>query len=85
MTGIVWQKIVWQVTEEQLAAAFEDCGQVVDCRVCCDTNSAMRFAFIEFYHGDSVQKARVLSPVPHVQHQLYCHPWHDRLAECQAV
>ena len=49
-----------QVTEEQLAAAFEDCGQVVDCRVCCDTNSAMRFAFIEFYHGDSVQKARLL-------------------------
>ena len=45
-----------QVTEEQLAGAFQDCGQVVDCRMCGDPNSAMRFAFIEFYHEDSVQK-----------------------------
>ncbi|KAK9822682.1 hypothetical protein WJX81_008377 [Elliptochloris bilobata] len=46
-----------QVTEEQLAGAFQECGQVVDCRVCGDPNSAMRFAFIEFYNEDSVQKA----------------------------
>ena len=44
------------MTEEQLAGAFQDCGQVVDCRMCGDPNSAMRFAFIEFYHEDSVQK-----------------------------
>lgn len=37
-----------QVTEEQLAIFFKDCGEVMDCRVCGDPNSAMRFAFIEF-------------------------------------
>ncbi|ERN06712.1 polyadenylate-binding protein-interacting protein 11 [Amborella trichopoda] len=36
------------VTEEQLAALFINCGQVVDCRVCGDPNSVLRFAFIEF-------------------------------------
>ncbi|KAJ7531452.1 hypothetical protein O6H91_14G044500 [Diphasiastrum complanatum] len=37
-----------QVTEEQLAALFITCGQVVDCRVCGDPNSVLRFAFVEF-------------------------------------
>lgn len=37
-----------QVTEEQLAALFISCGQVVDCRVCGDPNSVLRFAFVEF-------------------------------------
>ncbi|XP_074372368.1 polyadenylate-binding protein-interacting protein 12-like isoform X1 [Apium graveolens] len=37
-----------QVTEEQLATLFIGCGQVVDCRVCGDPNSVLRFAFIEF-------------------------------------
>lgn len=37
-----------QVTEEQLAALFINCGQVVDCRICGDPNSVLRFAFIEF-------------------------------------
>lgn len=37
-----------QITEEQLATVFSECGTVVDCRVCGDPNSAMRFAFIEF-------------------------------------
>jgi hypothetical protein len=36
------------VTEEQLAALFLNCGQVVDCRVCGDPNSILRFAFVEF-------------------------------------
>ncbi|MQL86529.1 hypothetical protein Taro_019056 [Colocasia esculenta] len=36
------------VTEEQLAALFTSCGQVVDCRVCGDPHSVLRFAFIEF-------------------------------------
>ncbi|KFK23812.1 hypothetical protein AALP_AAs39054U000100, partial [Arabis alpina] len=34
-----------QVTEEQLAGVFLNCGQVVDCRVCGDPNSILRFAF----------------------------------------
>nr|GMC96457.1 polyadenylate-binding protein-interacting protein 12-like [Ipomoea batatas] len=37
-----------QVTEEQLAGMFLNCGQVVDCRVCGDPNSVLRFAFVEF-------------------------------------
>ncbi|KAJ0977348.1 hypothetical protein J5N97_012822 [Dioscorea zingiberensis] len=37
-----------QVTEEHLAELFSYCGKVVDCRVCGDTNSVLRFAFIEF-------------------------------------
>ncbi|XP_004502742.1 polyadenylate-binding protein-interacting protein 12-like isoform X2 [Cicer arietinum] len=36
------------VTEEQLASLFLNCGQVVDCRVCGDPNSILRFAFVEF-------------------------------------
>ncbi|PIA41616.1 hypothetical protein AQUCO_02200212v1 [Aquilegia coerulea] len=36
------------VTEEHLAALFINCGQVVDCRVCGDPHSVLRFAFIEF-------------------------------------
>ncbi|KAF9600806.1 hypothetical protein IFM89_012545 [Coptis chinensis] len=37
-----------QVTEEQLAMLFINCGHVVDCRICGDPNSVLRFAFIEF-------------------------------------
>ncbi|VVB08727.1 unnamed protein product [Arabis nemorensis] len=37
-----------QVTEEQLAGLFIGFGQVVDCRICGDPNSLLRFAFIEF-------------------------------------
>ena len=47
-----------QVTEEQLATFFVDCGKVVDCRVCGDPNSAMRFAFIEFTGEEAATKAR---------------------------
>ena len=36
------------VTEEQLASLFSRCGQVIDCRICGDPNSALRFAFVEF-------------------------------------
>ncbi|KAJ7981963.1 Polyadenylate-binding protein [Quillaja saponaria] len=36
------------VTEERLAALFSSCGQVIDCRVCGDPHSILRFAFVEF-------------------------------------
>ncbi|KAB2032296.1 hypothetical protein ES319_D05G363600v1 [Gossypium barbadense] len=36
------------ITEEQLAGLFSNCGQVVDCRVCGDPHSVLRFAFVEF-------------------------------------
>ncbi|GIL45759.1 hypothetical protein Vafri_2912 [Volvox africanus] len=45
------------LTEENLAAFFSDCGRIIDCRICGDPNSAMRFAFIEFSEIESAQKA----------------------------
>jgi RNA recognition motif-containing protein len=50
-----------QVTEEQLAALFINCGQVVDCRVCGDPNSVLRFAFVEFTDEESARAALSLA------------------------
>ncbi|KAG6707614.1 hypothetical protein I3842_06G041200 [Carya illinoinensis] len=50
-----------QVTEEQLAALFLTCGQVVDCRVCGDPNSILHFAFIEFTDEEGARAALNLS------------------------
>ncbi|ONK71675.1 uncharacterized protein A4U43_C04F11190 [Asparagus officinalis] len=49
------------VTEEELAALFINCGQVVDCRVCGDPNSVLRFAFIEFTDEEGAKAALSLS------------------------
>ncbi|PKA58940.1 Polyadenylate-binding protein RBP45C [Apostasia shenzhenica] len=45
------------VTEEHLAELFAACGQVVDCRVCGDPHSILRFAFIEFADEDGAKAA----------------------------
>ncbi|GAA0155259.1 RNA splicing factor [Lithospermum erythrorhizon] len=50
-----------QVTEEQLAGLFLSCGQVVDCRVCGDPNSVLRFAFVEFTDQRGARNALSLS------------------------
>ncbi|EEF30325.1 polyadenylate-binding protein-interacting protein 12 [Ricinus communis] len=50
-----------QVTEEQLAGLFVHCGQVVDCRICGDPNSVLRFAFIEFTDEEGARAALNLS------------------------
>ncbi|VVB14834.1 unnamed protein product [Arabis nemorensis] len=50
-----------QVTEEQLAGVFLNCGQVVDCRVCGDPNSVLRFAFIEFTDEEGARAALNMS------------------------
>ncbi|KAJ0232838.1 Polyadenylate-binding protein-interacting protein 11 [Hirschfeldia incana] len=50
-----------QVTEEQLAGLFVNCGQVVDCRICGDPNSVLRFAFIEFTDEEGAMTALNLS------------------------
>lgn len=50
-----------QVTEEQLAALFINCGQVVDCRICGDPNSVLHFAFIEFTDEEGALAALSLS------------------------
>jgi hypothetical protein len=47
-----------QVTEESLATFFANCGTVMDCRICGDPNSAMRFAFIEFLEEAGAQEVR---------------------------
>ncbi|GAV73251.1 RRM_1 domain-containing protein/PAM2 domain-containing protein/RRM_6 domain-containing protein [Cephalotus follicularis] len=45
------------VTEEQLADLFHACGQVVDCRICGDPNSCLRFAFVEFTDEEGARAA----------------------------
>ncbi|XP_075506467.1 polyadenylate-binding protein-interacting protein 9-like [Primulina tabacum] len=45
------------ITEERLAALFSGCGQVVDCRVCGDPHSRLRFAFVEFLNDYSAKSA----------------------------
>ncbi|KAL4558803.1 hypothetical protein LXL04_037005 [Taraxacum kok-saghyz] len=50
-----------QVTEKQLAAFFINCGQVVDCRICGDPNSVLRFAFIEFTNDEGARNALSLA------------------------
>lgn len=50
-----------QVTEEELATLFINCGQVVDCRVCGDPNSVLRFAFVEFTDEEAAKEALKLS------------------------
>ncbi|KAG2250879.1 hypothetical protein Bca4012_098330 [Brassica carinata] len=45
------------VTEEVLAGLFSSYGQVVDCRICGDPNSVLRFAFVEFYDDQGARAA----------------------------
>lgn len=45
------------VTEERLAEIFANCGQVVDCRICGDPHSVLRFAFIEFSGEEGARAA----------------------------
>ncbi|KAI9083929.1 hypothetical protein K1719_034187 [Acacia pycnantha] len=49
------------VTEERLAALFSSCGQVIDCRICGDTHSILRFAFVEFADERGARAALNLS------------------------
>ncbi|KAK6132454.1 hypothetical protein DH2020_033803 [Rehmannia glutinosa] len=49
------------ITEERLAALFSSYGQVVDCRVCGDPHSRLRFAFVEFADDYSARAALSLS------------------------
>ncbi|KAK3278204.1 Poly(A) RNA polymerase cid13 [Cymbomonas tetramitiformis] len=52
-----------EATEEQLAYLFANCGQVIDCRICGDPRSNMRFAFVEFASNEGADKALCLSEV----------------------
>ncbi|KAI0487958.1 hypothetical protein KFK09_027781 [Dendrobium nobile] len=45
------------VTEERLAELFAGCGQVVDCRICGDPHSILRFAFVEFGDEEGARAA----------------------------
>ncbi|KAJ6801171.1 putative polyadenylate-binding protein-interacting protein 9 [Iris pallida] len=46
-----------QITEEDLAKLFVTCGQVVDCRICGDPHSVLRFAFVEFADEEGARAA----------------------------
>lgn len=50
-----------QVTEEELAALFVNCGQVIDCRVCGDPKSVLHFAFVEFTDEEGAKASLSLS------------------------
>lgn len=50
-----------QVKEAALANLFLRCGKIVDCRLCSDPNSALRFAFIEFDSENAVYQAALTS------------------------
>lgn len=45
------------VTEETLAEIFSNYAQVVDCRICGDPHSILRFAFVEFSEEDGARKS----------------------------
>ncbi|XP_076913453.1 polyadenylate-binding protein-interacting protein 9-like [Bidens hawaiensis] len=45
------------ITEERLAALFSAYGHVLDCRVCGDPHSRLRFAFVEFADENSARAA----------------------------
>ncbi|GJN19434.1 hypothetical protein PR202_gb06712 [Eleusine coracana subsp. coracana] len=49
-----------RVTEQKLAEVFSTCGQVVDCRICGDPHSVLRFAFIEFADDAGARAALTL-------------------------
>ncbi|OEL36101.1 Polyadenylate-binding protein-interacting protein 9 [Dichanthelium oligosanthes] len=48
------------VTEQKLAEVFSNCGQVVDCRICGDPHSVLRFAFVEFADDAGARAALTL-------------------------
>ncbi|KAK1366394.1 Polyadenylate-binding protein-interacting protein 10-like [Heracleum sosnowskyi] len=50
-----------QINEEQLAALFTSCGQLVDCRICGDPNSVLRFGFVEFANKEGAKNALSLT------------------------
>ncbi|KAJ9551483.1 hypothetical protein OSB04_015528 [Centaurea solstitialis] len=52
-----------KVREERLADLFSIRGQVLDCRVCGDPFSALRFAFVEFSDEGSARAALSLSGI----------------------
>lgn len=49
------------VTEQKLAEVFSNCGRVVDCRICGDPHSVLRFAFIEFSDDAGARAALTLA------------------------
>ncbi|XP_062103898.1 polyadenylate-binding protein-interacting protein 11-like [Humulus lupulus] len=49
------------VTEEQLAALFVTCEQVLDCRICGDPNLVLHFSFIEFTDEEGARAALSLA------------------------
>ena len=50
-----------QVSEQELARFFSDCGPIVDYRICGDTNTVLRFAFIEFHSVEASKEALSLT------------------------
>ena len=49
-----------KITEEMLAAIFEECGAVMDVLVCGNPNQDLRFAFLEFAEEHTVEQVHTL-------------------------
>ena len=49
------------VSEQELARFFSRCGPLVDFRICGDTNTVLRFAFVEFHSVKSAKAALKLT------------------------
>ena len=49
------------VSEQELAKFFSRCGPLVDFRICGDTNTVLRFAFVEFHSVKSAKAALKLT------------------------
>jgi len=48
------------LSESALARVFAGCGRVLDCRLCGDPKSKLRFAFIAFASSEEVEQALTL-------------------------
>ncbi|XP_076896407.1 polyadenylate-binding protein-interacting protein 9-like isoform X2 [Bidens hawaiensis] len=51
------------ITKDRLVALFSTYGQVLECRVCGDPHSRLRFAFVEFADENSARSALNLSGI----------------------
>jgi RNA recognition motif-containing protein len=51
----------YQVSEQELAKFFGRCGPLVDFRICGDTNTVLRFAFVEFFSVKAAKAALKLT------------------------
>ncbi|KAL8095647.1 uncharacterized protein LOC141692812 isoform X2 [Apium graveolens] len=63
-----------EIAEVQLAALFTSCGEIVDCRICGDPKSALRFGFVEFSVKEGARNALSLAGMMLGSHTVKVQP-----------